>query len=192
MAAQPSFRKINLIPEDEFEKSIVGKSLKWALTAGKSIVIVTEFVVILAFLSRFKLDRDLNDLNEIIAQKVVVVDSFSATEEVMRKLQARAKVVQTVDGLTVNFNKRWGEIVATTPRDMVFESVDVSRDAILLKGVSGSESGFAALLSGLKRLEGVSSVTINDIGFDVRKGGVVFTVSAKLAQAGSGSQTENE
>jgi hypothetical protein len=62
-------KEINLLPKEEFEKKPLGKFLVWALSIGRYIVIFTELIVILAFLSRFKLDRDLADLNQSVREK---------------------------------------------------------------------------------------------------------------------------
>ena len=61
-------KDINLLPREEFEQKTVGRFLIWALTVGRWIVIVTELIVITAFLSRFKLDRDLANLYEKIRE----------------------------------------------------------------------------------------------------------------------------
>lgn len=181
MAAQPGFSKINLVPQDEFEKSTIGKILKWALTAGKSIVIMTEFVVILAFLSRFKLDRDLNDLNEVIDQKVEIVKSYVETEEQMRRLQERAGVIQKAEGLSVEFDKWWSDLVAITPRDVRYSSIDISKEQLDLEGLSSSDVGLSALISEIKGLSGVSGVNVSEIIFDQKQGGVSFSLTARLA-----------
>jgi len=55
-------KPINLLPPSEFEQSFWGKFLKWAVTAGRYVTILTELVVILAFLFRFKLDTEVADL----------------------------------------------------------------------------------------------------------------------------------
>jgi hypothetical protein len=66
-------QEINLLPREEFEKKPIGKFLTWALSIGRYIIIFTELIVILAFLSRFKLDRDLSDLNQSIREKQAVI-----------------------------------------------------------------------------------------------------------------------
>ena len=53
---------INLLPKTEFELSFWGRFIKWALSTGRYIIILTELVVIIAFMSRFKLDRDASDV----------------------------------------------------------------------------------------------------------------------------------
>lgn len=180
MAAQPSFSKINLVPQDEFEKSTIGKILRWALTAGKSIVIVTEFVVILAFLSRFKLDRDLNDLNEVINQKVQVVESYAETEKQMRSLQKRALVAREVQASTIGFGDWWRRLSGITPSDTTYDSVDINAERLTLKGLSSSGTSFTQLIEGIKKTEDVEEININKIAFDQSQGGVSFEIAAKL------------
>lgn len=182
MAARPGLTRINLLPQDEFEKSIIGKILRWALSAGKSIVVITEFVVILAFLSRFKLDRDLNDLNEVIDQKTYIVEGFGETEKKMRDLQALSAVVEEAEGSSVGFGEWWQRLVAVTPLDTRYQTVDLSREQVSLKGVSGSEVGFAGLIKKVKQLEGVSEVSIGDVEFNQQQGGVSFNLVARLAR----------
>lgn len=169
---------INLLPLDEFEKSIVGKAMKWALSAGKSIVIVTEFVVILAFLSRFKLDRDLNDLNEVILQKQAVVESFVETEATMRKFQDKLAVVSEGDSASIGFGTIWGKLGSITPSDTFYDSIEMGKGRLVLKGVAGSESGFGSLIDQLKKDATYSQIQLSDVELSQKKGGVSFTISA--------------
>jgi len=177
--AKRAFANINLTPKDEFDSSVVGKSLKWALTAGKSIVILTEFVVILAFLSRFKLDRDLNDLNEEISQKQLVVDSFSQVETQMREVQARLAIVKKVDLSSLDIQEYMSFLTTTTPKGISLSNLDLSVDRLNMKGQSGSEAGFARLIAELNRSGRFSSIDVGKTEFNPRAGVLVFDVTAK-------------
>ena len=59
---------VNLLEKDDFSESPIGRIVTWAITYGRYIMILTEIVVLLAFISRFSLDRKLTDLNEAIGQ----------------------------------------------------------------------------------------------------------------------------
>lgn len=179
------FSKINLVPKDEFERSFLGKALRWALTAGKSIVIVTEFVVILAFLSRFKFDRDLNDLNEVVLQKQAVVASFVETESRMKDIQARIDIIKRTDETTLGFGGTVDQLISSTPLDVSYDSIDVSRTSLNLKGVAGSEVGFSTLLNKIRADARWTQISLGDTDFNQRKGGVSFTISAKIAEKGN-------
>ena len=67
-SAQPHHLSINLLPQDPFYETPIGRVMAWASTVGRYLVIFTEVVVIFSFASRFKLDRDLTDLNATILQ----------------------------------------------------------------------------------------------------------------------------
>ena len=67
---------IEFIPQEDWEKTSFGKFLKWLLNVGRWIVIVTELIVIIAFVSRFKLDRDLTNLNEKVKQKQAIIGTL--------------------------------------------------------------------------------------------------------------------
>lgn len=87
--------KINLIPQDPFMSSVVGKFLVWSLSIGRYIVILTELVVILSFLSRFKLDRDLTDVNEAIASQKAVITSYGQLEDDFLATQSRINFIKS-------------------------------------------------------------------------------------------------
>ena len=58
---------INLMPGRE--TSFGEKFLNWSLTFGRYIIIGTEIIVLVAFFSRFKLDRDFIDLHDQVKEK---------------------------------------------------------------------------------------------------------------------------
>src|SRR3989344_8016651 len=94
---------LNLLPRSDLDGSWWGRFLKWALSTGRYIIILTEMVVIMAFLSRFKLDRDLSDLAERIEGKKNVLVALSGNENVFRSIQKRLTVAKTLieSGITV-------------------------------------------------------------------------------------------
>ena len=72
---------INLLPQSEFGQTFWGRFLKWAVSTGRYFLIFVELVVIIAFMSRFKLDKDLADLADNIAGKKAVLEAAYATEQ---------------------------------------------------------------------------------------------------------------
>jgi len=80
-------KQINLIPQDEFESSNFGRILKWALSTFRIVVIVTELIVMSAFLSRFWLDAKNSDLNEEINVNKSQIIAYKDIETEFRSLQ---------------------------------------------------------------------------------------------------------
>ncbi len=178
MPASKKYSHINLVPQDDFESSTVGKILRWSLTTGRMIVIMTEFVVILAFLSRFKLDRDLNDITEVTTQKQAIVDSFDQVETLMRDIQGRLKIVKTIQEGTINSSKTFTTLINLTPKDVFFDSVELGTDAWRLQGIAGSENSFAQLLKQLQDLKIFAKLQVSDIQYNLKRGGTTFVISA--------------
>jgi Tfp pilus assembly protein PilN len=174
---------VNLAPKDEFEQSLIGRILKWALTAGKSIVILTEFVVILAFLSRFKLDVDLNDLDEVIIQKQAIIESYAQVEADMRNIQSRVGVLETVNNDTIGVREAVNNLASKLPNEIFLESLTIEKNSIQLKGGSTSEAGLASLIEAYRTDDNFATVTVGEINFNQRKAQVEFTLRAEKTLA---------
>ena len=71
----PKKKNINLLPKEEFDASVVGRLLRWAMGTFRIIVIITEMIVMAAFLSRFWLDAQNSDLNDEIRFASSQIDS---------------------------------------------------------------------------------------------------------------------
>ena len=89
MAAQKGSKLINLLPQEEFANSTIGRVFTWAMSTFRIIVIGMEMVVMVAFLSRFWLDAINVDLNDIIKQRSAVIAAQSYFEKAFRDLQTR-------------------------------------------------------------------------------------------------------
>ena len=63
--------RINLLGSQDLEHTPWGRIVAWATTYGRYIMITTEIIVLLAFISRFSLDRKNTDLTEEVTQKLL-------------------------------------------------------------------------------------------------------------------------
>lgn len=171
------FGKINLLPKDSFEQSALGKILKWALTSGRVLVVLTEFVVILAFGSRFYFDKKLNDLVEVIGQKQAVVESYVDIEGKIRDLLSRQAIVDKYLKENLGISGIISQIKRVTPQDVSFTEISVDDAGFSLSGTAGSEGGLANLLVGINNIPKVTGVSVGSIDFDQREGLINFKVS---------------
>lgn len=155
---------IELLPQEEWEKTSFGKILNWSLTVGRWIVIVTELVVIIAFLSRFKLDRDLTDLNEKIKQQQSIITASSAFEKEFRLLQQRVKTIENIRSSQLASDMVLNELATLTPVDVTFSNIRVDKNQVSLKASASSEAGLATLVNNLKKSSRFGKVTITKLG----------------------------
>ena len=175
--ATAKFGKINLLPKDSFELSGLGKILKWALTSGRILVVLTEFVVILAFGSRFYFDKKLNDLIEVIGQKQAVVESYVDIENKIRDLLSRQAVVDKYLKESLGIGDVINQIKRVTPVDVSFTEISVDGAGFSLTGMAGSEGGLASLLIGVNNILSVTGISVGSIDYDQRQGAINFKIS---------------
>ena len=181
MAAQK--RKIELIPKEDWEKKPLGRFLKWALTIGRYIVIITELIVILAFLSRFKLDRDLTNLYEEIEQKQAIIESTSNLENDFRFLQKRLAAIQNLEKTQLKAAKVLEELAGLTPVDVVFTNLSSTNEEISFSATALSEVGLATFLNNLKSSGRFENLNLSQVSIgETKELGIQFNLSAKLAK----------
>ena len=155
--------KINLLPVDPFEQGFWGRLLKWGLSVGRYIVIATELVVILAFLSRFKLDRDLSDLNEAIAEKQAVLAAYSTLEADYRELAGRLDLIKQLRLTGLASQENISGLEKLTPADVSFGTIRMTETEMELAGRAVSETSLAAFLKALTTKGGFKNVTVGQI-----------------------------
>lgn len=173
-------RDIELLPKEEWEKTSFGRFLKWALTAGRWIVIITELIVILAFLSRFKLDRDLTELYEDIKQKQTVIESASDFEDKFRFLQKRLATIDGLEKKQLAAEKVIDEIALLTPLDVSLNNLTISGKEISLTATALSEQGLATFLNNFKSSPKFEKLIISDVSSGTEKGvGIQFELKSE-------------
>lgn len=179
MSAQKS--SINLLQKDEFEASTLGRIFKWALTVGKYIVIVTQLVVITAFIYRFKLDRDLEALNESIEQQQVEVVSYQDLERRVRILQDQLRTIKTITEKQLNAGSIFESLAQIMPKETSVELLSLSNDSLNLTGKTLTEVGLATLITGLQVQPQLSDITVSSITTGGAKDPTLsFTLTAKV------------
>lgn len=173
-------RSINLLPRDPFESSRIGIVLEWGLAFGKWAVIITQLIVMFAFLWRFGLDRKLTDLRKQIAQSSAVVKSYEKVERDFVLAQKRidfAKPIlesQRLDGAILD------RLTQIAPADVWMERLTITDTLVSFTAYAGSLNGFSQLLTALQKEPMFTSVSVTKI----QDGGVAgaamqFDVSLK-------------
>lgn len=177
-------REIELVPKEEWEKRPLGQFLKWTLTIGRYIVIITELIVILAFLSRFKLDRDLTDLYEEIRQKQAIIESASDLESDFRFLQKGLATIQNLEETQLGAARVLEELAHLTPLDVSFSDLSSTSEEISFSATALSEAGMATFLNKLKTSDRFKDLNLSQVSLDTAKEiGIQFKLSARLSKS---------
>lgn len=176
MAAKQGLSHINLLPKDSFEFSPLGRFLGWATTAGRVMVVMTEFVVLLAFGSRFYFDKKLNDLTEVLDQKQAQINAFSEVETQMRTILAKQTPVDSYLKNNIKFSERYSSLANIMPQGVALEKLTLDSTGMNMVGQANSELGFAQYLSRLKKMNGVARLVMKESTFDQITGSVRFNI----------------
>ena len=123
-----SKKEISLLPESENPNSFGVRFFNWITTAGRAVIVITEFVVISAFVSRFWLDRKNSDLSEISRQKQAILESVIPFEADFTKLQQRLIYIKDFYNNQPEYSNQINSLINSTPEDLFFERLSISRD----------------------------------------------------------------
>lgn len=149
----PKKKNINLLKRENFEYSKVGKVLKWLLSAGRVIVIFTELIVISAFLSRFWLDKKLNNLFEENNAKKSQIEASAGFETEFRNFQTRLAVAKNLDEGKTQTAKIVKDLASLLPPGVLLTNITFSGNELSIQGTALSEGGLAGFV---KALQGTS------------------------------------
>lgn len=177
-------KQINLLPQDDFQSSTFGRVLKWALSSFRVMVIVTELVVMSAFLSRFWLDAKNSDLNEELNIGKAQVLAYKDVEEEFRLYQKKLSIVKSLY-LEKKNSTLLTDIARNMPEDLILSSIQKTSEGIQIKAVGFSERSVAQFLVNLGSVSSLTDVNLSQVASSVDNSfATTFTVNAKVNNQG--------
>lgn len=173
---------INLAPKDPFFATPLGKVLKWALSVGRYIVIFTEVIVIVSFVSRFTLDRQITDLNNSINQKVNVIGSFGELESNIRTTQRMIEdykqVTQTTDIL-----ETFPALTEVTPQGIILRQLTIRPNQVAISGTTFSQENLNVFINNLTLSNYFTDVDVSRIESDPQQeSNFSFAINARIIE----------
>lgn len=176
----PEKHSVNLIPKDSFYESSVGRTVKWATTFGRWIVVVTDFIVISSFLSRFYFDTKLADYHDDIKQKQAIIDALSPFEESFRSFQKRISLIKTYSVSKMDGKQKTAFVAEVLPPDISLSNISLSEDKINFSGIALSQAGMANLISNLLHSPEIKAVNISQLSIDTKESAEMINFSLSV------------
>lgn len=176
---------INLIGEEEMEHTPVGRIVTWAVTYGRYIMIGTEIIVLMAFISRFSLDRKLTDLNDEVSQKQAIIDANRDFETEFRTLQDALTTLQTILTVPPTTTSALNTIQELLPIDVYLETLDITNQRVVGDVVANTTAGFSQMVANLQAASLFSQVEIGDVKRSPTTG-IQFTFTGTVAGSKKG------
>lgn len=185
--AKPS-ASINLLANREKTLDLI---VNWALTIGRVLVIVVEVVAIAAFLYRFSLDNQLQDLRTKIKQAQAIVIYQKDSENKYRNLQDRLAVASTFSDTSNKEVKIFKDIASFAPSGFSFRILDVSEQKLQIEATVNSVSALSSFVDKLKNYAPVDSVSLDKIENNTSNATISVGITATFKKQGGKNALSN-
>lgn len=167
---------INLLPEREFAGTVTGRVLSWIISTFRVIVIATEILVMVAFLSRFWLDAQNTDLNEELDGKKAILSAQQDFEQQFKDTQKRLRIF-------VNLTNRKSPssfisaISQQIPPDVTLTNIDKLPSEITIEGATASERSAQQFVVNLQSTNLFDDISLTEIKTNqLNQGQILFTI----------------
>jgi len=172
---------INLLGESEMEHTPVGRIVSWAVTYGRYIMIGTEIVVLLAFISRFSLDRKLTDLKDEISQKQDIIQANVQFEGDVRTLQNKLAKIKSLSAAGTNPVNVLSGFETLMPSGVYLQNFSLTGNTLTVDAVANSTQAFSQFVVNLESSSLLTNIDINKLTRDPILG-IQFSFTATVGQ----------
>ncbi|HWA52234.1 MAG TPA: PilN domain-containing protein [Patescibacteria group bacterium] len=187
MAKKIKEKQINLLPQEEFEASTFGRTLKWVLTTFRYIVIATEMIVMAAFLSRFVLDAKSSQLIDDINQKKTIVSSYSIFENKFRQTQSQIALFATYNVASNNLSPILDEISGKIPSDIILTETNINGSKLELTGTTQNQNDISLFLQSLNSGTNFTSAAVTSVNAKEGNPDLTFMITATIKGRANGN-----
>jgi Tfp pilus assembly protein PilN len=187
MSAQRKIKNegINLLPKKGFYTTLAGRVLTWILSTFRGIVIFTEVIVMLAFLSRFWLDAKNSDLSDEIDQKQAVIISTLDFEKEYKITQKKLTILKDVLTGEIHASNILKNITESVPNGISLTSLNFGSSLLTISGNSTSEIEIQQLIVNLKSHSNFKKISIANISLDPIKANLInFQLRVDIGEGG--------
>jgi Tfp pilus assembly protein PilN len=172
--------QINLLSKGDFSSTPLGQALRWVLGAGRWIITITQLIVISAFLSRFYLDRQISDLNDIITQKQAIARSFTVFEQQFLQTQSRLQLAGQILSAQLPYDRILEQINTNLPSDTQIRNVKIDSNHLTLTLASLLDSSIDTTTANLSAVDLFSDVKLSKISLETRDVYIEYEIQATV------------
>ncbi len=171
-------KSINLLPNKG--EGFLNQFLRWALSIGRLLIILTETLALGTFLYRFSLDMKITDLHDSIKNQSAIVEQFKTTEAAARNLQLRLFLAKKQEALADNTTDIFADITEMGRGKVTFRDLLVTRDTAKIDVQSGSNSSLNIFVNSLKEYPLITSINIAGVENKTSASVIRMSITANL------------
>ncbi len=176
---------LNLLKPQSNPAKLPVKLIVWLLSSGRYIFAVVNALVLIAFVTRFKLDADLVSKNEAIAEQIPYIESLRPYELLIRNTQLKLSTIDTAKRNALDWQLLLKKIADQVPTNVTITGINIDNNIgnanIHISGQTRFNSDITSFVVGLKGDNTFSNVNLSSISLE--QGTIKFAIntSAKLA-----------
>ncbi len=171
---------IDLLKPKGDKQSLAIQSVRWALSAGRYLIVFVEVIVLIAFVTRFKLDSEIADNKDQINQQLPFVKALKNDEALIRQTQFQLQNIKKYRADEPNFVNLLDKVAAETPAGISISNLEFntpnSNVSIKINGTAQNNDQISTLLYGLRQ-DVFKNASLDSISLE--QGLVNFSISAE-------------
>lgn len=174
--------KLNLLKPQSNPEKLPLKLFRWLLASGRYIFVFVEALVLVAFISRFKLDADLQSKKEAIEEQIPYIESLKTYEVLIKQTQLKLSTIATIKKNSPDWSLVLEKIADQMPSSMKLISINITKNAsnstAHISGQTQINSDLTSFITNLKDDSSFSNVNIASVGLE--QGVIKFTIDASV------------
>lgn len=175
---------VNLAPSEKFESGTAWEKMYlWGANIGKTIIIITNFVIISIWLYRWHLDREIYELAIDIENKQLAITSISKTEEKIRKVQNKLNAIRDIENSKTYYTHLTNSFDKSTTNEVKINRIAFpEKQTINVTADAQSGVAFAKYVGNLLSNEEIKEVTLYNSSLQSTTGMYSFTIEVKIGE----------
>lgn len=173
---------LDLLKPQSSPEKLLSRLLHWLLSTGRYIFIFVEALVLIVFISRFKVDDDLVTKKEAIEQQIPYIESLKPVEILIRETQLKLSTISSLQSSHADYPQILKRIADQTPGGIKIISLNLEKNdakvTVNLNALAENNDALAIFINGLKEDQTFSDVAVTSVGFE--KGSLNFSVSGGI------------
>lgn len=176
---EPIRLRLNLLRPQGVPEKIAVKFIRWLLSVGRFIIVLVEALVLIAFLSRFKYDSDLETLKENVDAQIPYIQSLKNDEILIRQTQNKLAVIKEKRLQYPDYEQILNKISQQAPLSIRVTSINIEKNngktEIKISGSSVTNNGITSFVQNLKSEKFFSGVNL--VGVSLEDSTITFNIN---------------
>jgi len=161
-------------------QSFIDRFLTWALSAGRTIVVLTEALALCAFIFRFSLDKQIIDLHGHIKDEQAVVRALNTNESTFRNLQNRLASIKSLSSQASQRTAVLEEVFTKTPPELSIQQAQINATTLTIQATTTNTNAIETFITALKADTLIKNIALTQVENKTSTGTIIFGLTGTI------------